>query len=97
MSKPQTERIINVPDDLLRELLTPSEWRMVKQRLHIINLLEEGLSIRKVAAQAKVGTDTVVRVARMMEKGKLRSIIKKDHLNERKFKTGTPWIFGKND
>lgn len=97
MSKPQTERAVNVPDEILKELLTPSEWRMVKQRLYIINLLEEGLSIRKVAAQARVGTDTVVRVARMMEKGKLRKTLKKDRLSERKFKTSTPWIFGKND
>lgn len=97
MSKPQSDRSINVPDELLRELLTPSEWRMVKQRLLIINLLEEGLSIRKVASQARVGTDTVVRVARMMEKGKLRQIIKKDQLSGKKIKSQTPWIFGKND
>lgn len=97
MAKPQIERFISVPDELLRELLTPSEWRMVKQRLLIINLLEEGLSIRKVAAQARVGTDTVVRVARMMEKGKLRQIIKKDQLGNKKIKSQTPWIFGKND
>lgn len=97
MSKPQAERSINVPDEILKEILTPSEWRMVKQRFLIINLLEEGLSIRKIAAQVNVGTDTVVRVARMMEKGKLRSILKKDKLSERKIKTNTPWIFGKND
>ncbi len=75
MSKPQAERVVNVPEELLKELLTPSEWRMVKQRFLIINLLEEGLSIRKIAAQVKVGTDTVVRVARMMEKGKIRNIL----------------------
>lgn len=97
MSKPQAERTVNVPDDILKELLTPSEWRMVKQRFLIINLLEEGLSIRKIASQVKVGTDTVVRVARMMEKGNLRKILKRDKLSERKFKTSTPWIFGKND
>ena len=95
MSKPIQEHSINVPDEMLKELLTPSEWRMVKQRLLIINLLEEGLSIRKTAVQAKVGTDTVVRVARMMEKGKLRQILKKDQLG-RKIKSQTPWIFGKN-
>ncbi len=93
MSKPKTERVVNVPDDLLKELLTPSEWRMVKQRFLIINLMEEGLSIRKIAAQVKVGTDTVVRVARMMEKGSLRKILKKD---KPEIKTNTPWIFGKS-
>lgn len=86
---------MNVPDEILRELLTPSEWRMVKQRLLIINLLEEGLSIRKVAAQAKVGTDTVVRVARMVEKKNLRKLL--NQKAERKIKTNTPWIFGKNE
>lgn len=95
MSKPQQEHPINVPDELLRELLTPSEWRMVKQRLLIINLLEEGLSIRKVAAQAKVGTDTVVRVARMVEKRSLRKLL--NQKAERNIKTNTPWIFGKNE
>lgn len=94
MSKPQTERVVSVPDEIIKDLLTPSEWRMVKQRLLIINLLDEGLSIRKVASQAKVGTDTVVRVARMAEKKSLRKIIHQK--NERKFKTSTPWIFGKN-
>ena len=95
MSKPQAERVVNVPDELLKELLTPSEWRMVKQRFLIINLLEEGLSIRKIAAQAKVGTDTVVRVARMVEKKSLRKLL--NQKAERKIKTNTPWIFGKND
>ena len=95
MSKPQAERVVNVPDELLKELLTPSEWRMVKQRFLIINLLEEGLSIRKIAAQAKVGTDTVVRVARMAEKKSLRHVLSQK--SERKIKTNTPWIFGKNE
>ncbi|KKS63671.1 MAG: hypothetical protein UV33_C0049G0004 [Candidatus Daviesbacteria bacterium GW2011_GWA1_42_6] len=95
MSKPQAERVVNVPDELLKELLTPSEWRMVKQRFLIINLLEEGLSIRKIAAQAKVGTDTVVRVARMVEKKSLRKLL--NQKAERKIKTNTPWIFGKNE
>lgn len=84
-----------MPDELLKELLTPSEWRMVKQRFLIINLLEEGLSIRKIAAQVSVGTDTVVRVARMAEKKSLRNVLSQK--SERKIKTSTPWIFGKND
>lgn len=92
MSKPKIDRFINIPDDLLKKLLTDSEWRMVKQRFHIINLLDEGLSIRKIAQKAKVGTDTVVRVARMAEKKSLRSI---GDSKLRKLKTSTPWIFGK--
>lgn len=92
MSKPSTERSINVPDDLIRKLLTDSEWRMIKQRLHIINLLDEGLSIRMIADKAGVGTDTVVRVSKMAEK---RSLRKKYNL--KKIKSSTPWIFGKTE
>lgn len=95
MSKPTTDRLVNVPDDLIRELLTDSEIRMVKQRLLILNLLEEGLSIRKIAEQVNVGTDTVVRVARMAEKRNLKKILKKDQLGK-KIKSKTPWIFGKS-
>lgn len=92
MSKPSTDRSINVPDDLIKKLLTDSEWRMIKQRLHIINLLDDGLSIRQIADQAGVGTDTVVRVSKMAAK---RSLRKKDNL--KKLKTSTPWIFGKTE
>lgn len=95
MSKPQNDRSVNVPDELLRELLTPSEWRMVKQRFLIIQLLEEGLSIRKIAEKVRVGTDTVVRIARMVEKKSLRKLLDKN-LNKT-IKTNTPWIFGKSD
>ncbi|MCL5784968.1 MAG: trp operon repressor [Patescibacteria group bacterium] len=93
MSKPKTERLVNVPDELLRELLTDSEWRMVKQRLLILNLLEEGLSIRRIAEEANVGTDTVVRVARMAEKKNLRKILNKKNTNS----APTPWVFGKTE
>ena len=67
MSKPIIERNIDVPLDVLKELLTSSEWRMVKQRLLIIKLLGEGLSIRQIAERAQVGTDTVVRMSRKVE------------------------------
>lgn len=90
MSKPSTDRSISVPDDLIKKLLTDSEWRMIKQRLHIINLLDEGLSIRMISDKAGVGTDTVVRVSKMAEKRSLRKKI-----NLKKIKSSTPWIFGK--
>lgn len=81
---------MEVPLDLLKDLLTPSEWRMVKQRFLIIRLLTEGLSIRGVAAQAKVGTDTVVRVARMME----RMPAIKQYLKGVEKPSSSKWIFG---
>lgn len=93
MSKPKTDKKINIPDNFIFELLTPSEIRMLKNRFQIINLLEEGLSIRNIAKEVKVGTDTVVRVARMLEKGALRKLL--DHKNT-KIRTNTPWIFGKS-
>ncbi|MDO8570653.1 MAG: Trp family transcriptional regulator [Candidatus Daviesbacteria bacterium] len=92
MSKPSIDRSINVPDDLIKKLLTDSEWRMIKQRLHIINLLDDGLSIRQIADQAGVGTDTVVRVSKMATS---RSLRKKTNL--KKLKNPTPWIFGKTE
>ncbi len=85
MSKPRQDKNIQIPADVLKDLLTSSEWRMLKNRYQIINLLEEGLSIRKVAEKIGVGTDTVVRVSRMIERRQPTKSIK----------TSTPWIFGK--
>lgn len=87
MSKPKQDKNIQIPVDFLKDLLTPSEWRMLKNRFQIMSLLEEGLSIRKVADKVGVGTDTVVRVARMVER----------HPKVRTIKTQTPWIFGKSN
>lgn len=97
MGKPKVEKSVSVPDNLIRLLLTDSEWRMIKSRMQIINLLEDGLSIRKVAVTARVGTDTVVRVSRMMGKRDLKKLLSDERQLKRKFKTSTPWIFGKSD
>lgn len=87
MSKPIKEKNIQIPVDALKDLLTPSEIRMLKNRFQIMNLLQDGLSIRKVAMIVKVGTDTVVRISRMVER-----CPRKKHI-----RTSTPWIFGKSD
>lgn len=84
MSKPKDALSIEIPDKLIKELLTDSEIRMVKQRLLIIKLLSEGLSIRAVAKRARVGTDTVVRISRKLESS--RSL--KNALSS------TKWVFG---
>lgn len=94
MSKPRQDKNIQIPDNTLKQLLTSSEIRMLKNRFQIMNLLVDGLSIRKIANQVKVGTDTVVRVARIIEKNNLK-IPKR--VNRLPFKTATPWIFGKSD
>ncbi|MBI3109757.1 hypothetical protein HYZ06_01820 [Candidatus Daviesbacteria bacterium] len=85
MSKPKINTNINIPDDILRSLLTSSEMRMLKNRYRIRNLLQEGLTVRKVAEKVNVGTDTVIRVAKMMEQRPPKKVIR----------TQTPWIFGK--
>src|SRR3989338_335768 len=83
---------INIPPNILPELLTASEIRMLKNRWQIILALEEGLSIRSIAEEVGVGTDTVVRVARMSERKDLRKFLKKETIS-----TKTPWIFGKSE
>lgn len=93
MSKPILERNIKIPDEILSELLTPSELRMIKNRWRIIQLLGSGLSIRQTAKEAKTGTDTVVRVAR------LKKNIGNKKLNEdilSKKKVNSTWIFGQS-
>lgn len=91
MSKPKQNTNIQIPDYILRRLLTPSEIRMLKNRFQIVSLLEDGLSIRNIARKVKVGTDTVVRIARMVEAGN------KSEKLTRKIQSSTPWIFGKSE
>lgn len=95
MSKPKIDlsfksqiKISEVPHEILIQLLTPSELKMLKNRFAIIQHLQKGLSIRKVAELLKVGTDTVVRVAKIM---KVNNFTKKTPA-----KTNTSWVFGKN-
>lgn len=93
MSKPLKYNKVSIPQQMIGKLLTSSEWRMLKNRFYIANLVEEGLSIRKIAQKAKVGTDTVVRTIRIIEKNNLG---KKDQ-RKSEIKTSTPWIFGKSN
>lgn len=55
--------------NFLKDLLTPSEMRMISRRWHIASLLNEGKSVRQIAAEAKVGTDTVMRVWQQIKRG----------------------------
>jgi len=52
----------------LKEILTPSEIRMVKKRWYIARLLHSGMDVRSVAAEASVSTTTVVRVSQTLKK-----------------------------
>lgn len=94
MSKPKRDRTVNIPDEVMVKLLTDSEIRMVKQRYLILNLLQEGQTIRSIAEEVGVGTDTVVRTARLAEKQNLKRVLKSD--SRRRIRSKTPWIFGKS-
>lgn len=97
MSKPKLDKNIQIPNEILRELLTASEWRMLKNRWQIVNKLEEGLPVRRIADEVKVGTDTVTRVSKMMQSGELQKTLDKEKRGLKKIKTSTPWIFGKTE
>lgn len=90
MSKPVEDKNIAIPENVIKEILTSSEVRMLKNRWQIIQLLYQGKTVRGIAEVVGVGTDTVVRVAKMIEN---KNILK----SEAKKKTSTPWIFGKNN
>ena len=84
----------HIPPELLEELLTDSEVRMVKQRLMIIRLIDEGHTIRAIAQQVGVGTDTVVRMARKLESNpSLRESFRKHPIAE----SSSKWVFGKSN
>ena len=92
MSKPKEERQVHIPPELLEELLTDSEKRMVKQRLMVIRMIDEGHTIRSIAEQVGVGTDTVVRMARKLENNPaLRESFRKHHVSD----SASKWVFGK--
>lgn len=97
MSKPLDAKEIEIPDHVLRQLLTASELRMLRNRWQIVNRLEEGLPVRRIAEDVKVGTDTVVRVSKMMQTGELQKVLDKEKRGIKKLKTSTPWIFGKTE
>lgn len=87
------EKNFSIPDHILRDLLTPSEVRMIKNRWQIIKYYEGGFSIRKIAKQVKVGTDTVLRTIRLVDKDNL---IHKRQKESKEKLSSTPWIFGKS-
>lgn len=93
MSKPLTVKNIQIPDNILKKLLTESEVRMLKNRFMISSLMDQGLSIREIAAKVKVGTDTVVRTIRLTGKVGLKNKL----TPKKKLKSSTPWIFGKSN
>jgi uncharacterized protein YerC len=53
-------------EKFLREILTESEFLMLKRRWHVASLLNEGLNIRQVARQAQVSSQTVQSVKKSL-------------------------------
>ncbi len=105
MAKPRTDerssssnKNIDLPEDVLKKLLTPSEIRMLKNRWLIVQHLKEGLSIRAIATKIKVGTDTVVRVSRMVERNNsLKESSKSANGEHSSYSSKPPWVFGKSE
>lgn len=93
MSKSKQDKNIQIPENILKQLLTQSEIRMLKNRYQIMNLVEEGLSIRSISQKVKVGTDTVVRTIRLIEKYNPR----RKSSTKNRIKSSTPWIFGRSE
>lgn len=93
MSKPIKSSQVPVPEPVLAELLTPSEVRMIKNRWRIISLIEAGLPVRKVAAIAKVGTDTVVRMSKKRRtSSKIKQFLNRHEMP--KSVSNSKWTFG---
>lgn len=89
MSKPNQSVDIEIPFEVIDELLTPSETKMLKQRVKILTLVADGKSIREIARRVEVGTDTVVRMIRKLESSeKLQSYFVK------RSDSTSKWIFG---
>lgn len=96
MSKPTEDKNAVIPDHLIKELLTESEMRMVKQRYIILGLLEQGLSVRSIASEVGVGTDTVVRISRLAERHNLKKPSEGRGKSQVTPKPSTStWVFGK--
>ena len=81
---------IEIPKDIIGDLLTPSEIRMLKIRVLIMSHIAEGKSVRDISFLVGVGTDTVVRMTRKLEGSETLQdwFIKKVN-------SSSKWIFGK--
>lgn len=93
MPKSKIDKKIEIPEVVYKKLLTKSEMRMLKNRWQIVQLLDQRLSIREIAKKVGVGTDTVMRVAKLFKKDESKEIPSDSHLKNGK----TAWVFGKTE
>lgn len=90
MPKPRREQDINIPAEIIKELLTQGEISMIKNRLMILKLLNKGYTIRQISSELLVGTNTVSRISKkLIDNQKIKRYI----LQYRKNETSR-WVFG---
>lgn len=95
MAKPKSSSLEQVPESILFELLTESEIRMVRNRWRVVMLLTQGMSIRRVADLVKVGTDTVVRMSKLLRHNKkIKDFIENEDPQYLKNSEASKWVFG---
>lgn len=51
----------------IKDILMPSELRMLKRRWHIANLLYDGMKLRDIARASKTSTQTVSKIKSILE------------------------------
>ncbi|HUD09375.1 MAG TPA: YerC/YecD family TrpR-related protein [Patescibacteria group bacterium] len=51
----------------MKDILMPSELRMLKRRWHIANLLYDGMKLRDIARTSKTSTQTVSKIKAILE------------------------------
>ncbi|PIT89052.1 MAG: hypothetical protein COU27_02325 [Candidatus Levybacteria bacterium CG10_big_fil_rev_8_21_14_0_10_36_7] len=69
-----------------KDILTPSELRMLKRRWHVANLIVEGRGIREIASESQTSTQTVSKIKAKLEEGSggLRLAVEKAKKNIKK-------------
>ncbi|OGE30849.1 hypothetical protein A2631_04140 [Candidatus Daviesbacteria bacterium RIFCSPHIGHO2_01_FULL_44_29] len=90
MSKPRQKLSVDIPLSLIKELLSESEIKMMQRRVMIGKLRQHGMSVRSIALELGVGTDTVMRTIKQIAKN---SALKK-FFTEPIQKTSLKWVFG---
>lgn len=82
--------------ELLQGLLTRSELRMVARRWYIACLLAQGKSMREIANEVGVGTDTVARMAKRLQAGNsaLLKAVRTSIRPKKSVPTANRWVFG---
>lgn len=93
---------------LFSELLTESEIQMIKNRIKIGLRLTDGYSVRQIAKEIGVGTDTVVRVSKILKNSSFQKVLpffeyQKKAKETKKItksvtkKPSSVWVFGKSE